>query len=152
MDDDVLLPDGCKAVAAMLADALREAWCVGFKLEVGAIHGDKPRDVGNRKQSGDDVDFVVRDGQRPLDHGAKRLRHPLLDLQANDQAAPPLLERTLEESDEIFGLFLDLDVGVSDGAEGTFAAYCVAGKQARDEKPDGLLEKHEAQRARTVGG
>ena len=41
VDDDVLLADGGEAVAAVLADALGEAWLVGLELEIGPVERDQ---------------------------------------------------------------------------------------------------------------
>ena len=89
---------------------------------------------------------VVGDRERPLHQRAQRLRHPLFDLEPDHQAAPALLQRTLEEAHEVFRFFLDLDVGVADQPEGSLAAHLVAGEEPRDEQPDRVFEEHEAER------
>ena len=55
-----------------------------------------------------------------------------------------LLERGLEQPHQIFGLFLDFDVGVADDPEGALPLHGVAGEQPADEQPGGLLERDHA--------
>ena len=67
---------------------------------------------------GDDVHLVIGHGERPLHERAQRIRHALLDLEPDDDAAAALLQRALEEADEILRLFLHFDVGIC-GSAGT---------------------------------
>ena len=63
---------------------------------------------------GNDVHLVVGHRERPLHQRAERFRHALLDLEPDDEAAAALLQRALEEADEVLRLFLHFDVGVAD--------------------------------------
>ena len=150
VDDDVLLPDGGEAVAAMLADAFREARRVRLELQVRPVDADELRDGVDAEHAGDDVHLGVGDRERPLHEVAQRFRHALLDLEPDHDAAAALLQRALEEAHEVFRLFLHLDVGIADDPERALPGHLVAGEEPRDEKPDGVLKKHEAERTRIV--
>src|SRR5215217_2815143 len=117
MDDDVLLPDRREAVAAGLADALREARVVGLELEVGAVERHELRQLVQGQHAVDDEDVLGRDLEFLSDEMADVLGHPGLDLEADHGAAAALLERSLVEAHEILGLFLDLDVRIADDSE-----------------------------------
>ena len=121
VDDDVLLPDGGEAVAGMLADALRKARRIGLELQVRAIDVHELRHGFDAEHARNDLHLRVGDRERVLHQRAQRLRHPLLDLEPDHKAAPSLLQRTLEETDEILRLFLHLDVGIADQPEGALA-------------------------------
>ena len=146
MDDDVLLPDGGKAIAAMLADTLGEARTVGQELQIGPIDGDELRQVIDADHAWDDVHLVVRDGERALHQLAHRFRHVLLDLQPDHQAATAALQRAFEEADEVLRLFLHLDVGVADEPESALSAHLVAREEPGDEEAEHVLQHGEAER------
>ena len=93
---------------------------------------------------GDDVDVAG-------DEGAQPLRHAGVDLEPDDRAAPPPLQRALEQAHQVFGLFLDFDVAVADDPEAAVAGHLVAGKELADEGEDDLFEQHEAQRPGAAG-
>ncbi len=78
------------------------------------------------------------------DEVAQVLGHPGLDLEADHRAAAALLQRRLEEADQVLGLFLDLDVAVADDPEAALPLHRVAGEQPPDEQRDHLLERDEA--------
>ena len=71
-----------------------------------------------------------------------------LDLEADDAAAPALLERRFEEAHQILRLFLDFEIAVADDAEAPLPLYRVAWKELRREQDDELLESDEALRPR----
>ena len=52
----------------------------------------------------------VGDLQLLHDEEPELLRHRRLDLESDDAAAPALLQRRLEQADQVLGLLLDLDV------------------------------------------
>lgn len=56
---------------------------------------------------------------------AERLRHFAVGLNADNRTAAAALQRAFEEADQIFRLFLHLDIAVTDDAE-------------RAESPDGI--------------
>src|SRR5436190_5922083 len=118
----------------MLADALRKAWRVGLELQVGPVDCNKLRDIVDSEQSRDDVHLVVGHCHGALHERAKRVRHALLDLEPDDDAATALLQRSLEEADKVFRFFLYLDVGVADRPEGALAAHLVSGEEPGNEK------------------
>ena len=52
-----------------------------------------------------------------------------LELQPDDPAAPPALDRGPEVADEVLGFLLDLDVAVADDAERAAAQHFIFGEQ-----------------------
>ena len=118
----------------MLAHPLGEARDVGLELEIGPVDADQLRQVVDAEHARHDVHLVVGDRERPLHQEAQRFRHAVLDLEPDHRAAPALLQRPLEEADEVLRLFLDFDVRVADEAERALAAHLVAGEEPRDEQ------------------
>src|SRR6266567_3622044 len=95
MDDDVLLPDRGKAIAAVIADALGKTRVVGGEDEIGALVGDQlcgiveAEDALRREHIG-------RGGVEVLAQKAPQIgRHPRVDTEMDDMAAPAPLERAL---------------------------------------------------------
>ena len=58
------------------------------------------------------------------------VRHRRVDLEPDHRAAPAALEHGLELAHEVFGLFLDFDVGVADDPESALPLHGVAREQA----------------------
>ena len=71
----------------------------------------------------------------------KRCRHAGLDLEPDDRAAAPALERALVKPHQVLRLLLDLDVAVADDPERPLAEHLVAGKQEPDEGDDQAVER-----------
>ena len=56
--------------------------------------------------------------ERALHEAAQLRRHGRFELEPDHRAAPAPLEHGLELAHQVFGLFLDLDFGIADDAEG----------------------------------
>ena len=97
-----------------------------------------------RQHAVDQEDLVVGARERPLHEPTQLHRHRRLELEPDDRAAPAALEHGLELAHQIFRLFLDLDLGVADDAEGALPLDRIAGKQPGDEQADHLLERDHA--------
>ncbi len=78
------------------------------------------------------------------------LRHLAVHLEADDVAAAAALQRRLVEGDEIFRLLLDLDVAVTQHAEGALALRHEAREQPVEIHDDDGFEPHEADRLRRL--
>ena len=61
----------------------------------------------------------------------------------DDVAAPPPLQRGLEQADEVFRLLLDLDLAVAQHAEDALRDDREAGEQPIEEQRDHLLDRQE---------
>ena len=136
MHHDVLLADGREAIAVELADALGKADVEGLEDEIGALRHDQPGRVGEPEHALLDEHGVVAD-LGLLHHEALQAGgHLAVDLEPDDVAAAPALERGLVQRDEILRLLLHLDVTVAQDPEGAVAARKEAWKQARQEHAD----------------
>ena len=119
VDDEVLLPDRGEAIAAMLADALGEARVVGRELEVRPVERRRAATVRSAPSMpsttkvvvGGDVELARRRTARSASGMRASTSSRMTD------AAAALLQRRLEQADEILGLFLDLEVAVADDPE-----------------------------------
>ena len=74
------------------------------------------------------------------------VRHAGVDAEVDDIAAAAPLQRRLVGADQVFGLFLELDVGVADQAEHALADDAEAGEQPVEEQAD-----QSARAARSAG-
>ena len=93
VDDEVLLPDRGEAIAAVLAHALGKARVERRELEVGPVEGDELRQFVERQHAVDEDDAGGDDVDVAGDEGAQRFRHARLDLEPDDRAAAPALQR-----------------------------------------------------------
>ena len=109
VDDQILLADRRKTVAAMVANALGIARIVGHEFEIGPVEPGELRKIVERQHAVDQEDFVVGDRQRALHKAAQLDRHGGVELEPDHRTAAALLQRGLVQPHEIFGLFLDFD-------------------------------------------
>ncbi len=90
VDEDVLLADGGEAVAAMVADALREPRLERAELQVRAVGGYELRQLVQPEHT-IDHDRVLRFGvQVANDEAPELLGHERFDLDAHDRSQPAL--------------------------------------------------------------
>ena len=148
VDDEVLLADRGEAIAAVVAHALGKTRVERGKLEVGPVDADELRQFVEREHALDQDDAGGDDVDVAGDERAQRLRHARFDLQPDDRAAAPPLQRALVQAHQVFGLFLDFDVAVADDPETALPRDLVAGKELTDEGQDDLFERNEALHAR----
>ena len=145
MDHDVLCPDGSKAIAAKIADTLRETGIVGRELEVGTVVDDHRLHVADVKHPVEMEDVHRRrlDGNLELveQEIAQLRRHGAVHGDRNQIAAPAALQRALVEQDEVLGLLVDLDIAVTDHAEERLLDDLVAGEEPWQVDVDQILER-----------
>ena len=151
MDDEVLLADGREAVAAVIADAFREARVVGHEFEVGPVEAHQLRQLVERQHAVDQEDLVVAASKRALHEAPQLSGHRRFHLEADHRAAPAALEHRLELANQILGLFLDFDFGVADDAEGALPFERITRKQLADEQSGELLDGDDARRRSITG-
>ena len=147
VDDQVLGANRGKAIAAMFADAFGKARCIGFELEIGPVFIDKQRQVGDTEHAGDDRGVAFADAERILNERVQPRRRRRFDLQTDDFAAPPALQRRLVETHQILGFFLDFNIAVANDAKGAIADEIIAREQLPKESPDGVFQADEADRS-----
>src|ERR1700730_12790994 len=141
MDDDVLLANRGEAIAAEIANPLREARDVRGKQQIGALIGDQLGGVVEPEYAlgGEDVG---RCGVELLTEEAPQLRrHPGIDPEMDDMAAPPPLQRGLEQANQILRLFLDLDLAVAQYPEDALGDHRKGREQVIEKQRDNLLDR-----------
>src|SRR5262249_35696955 len=141
---EIFLTDGRETISRVIADALGIAWIVGHEFEIGAIYSHELRQFIKRQNAVDQENLVVSTRQGPLYESAQLHWHGGFNLEADDRSAPPALEHRLEFTHEIFGLLLDLNLGVANDAKSTLSFYRVAWEETADEKTNHLLERDHA--------
>ncbi len=144
VDDEVLGADGGEGIAGMVAEALGEARIVGLELEVRPVDADELAELVERQHAVDQEDLVVAHAELAGDEVAQLLRHGGVDLETDDLAEAPALQRGLELAHQVLGLFLDFEVAVADDAETALPLHLVAREQPADEQADHLLQRDEA--------
>jgi len=60
MNHQILLPNGGKAIAAMIADAFRIARVIGHEFKIGAVELGKLRQIVEREHAVDQEHLVIR--------------------------------------------------------------------------------------------
>src|SRR5262249_12397436 len=106
-------PDGGKAVAMMLANPLREAADERLELKVWPVGDDQLIGVGKPNEALLHEALALRDLELLCDEALEPGWHRGFDLKPDDGATPPALQRRFEQSHQVLGLFLDLDVTVA---------------------------------------
>ncbi len=140
-----LCADRGEAVAAEVADTLREARVVGREDEVGALLHDELLGVGQADQPFQHEDVVVGDVKLVAEELPQVGRHADIDRKPDHAAAPAALQGALESADEVFRLFLDFHLAVAQDAENAVAGQLErCGEDAVEEQQDKLLQQHEA--------
>ena len=151
MDDEILLPDGGEAIAAMVADALGIARRIRHEFEVGPIEVGKLRHFVERQHAVDLEHAFVGRAERALHESLQFRRHQRFDVEPDDDAAAAALECGFEQPHQIFGFFEDFHFQVADDAEGAHPFDRIAGKQLADEQAGGALDRDQPHLA-AVGG
>src|SRR6516165_153692 len=151
VNHEIFLTNGSETVAGMIADAFGITGIVRHEFEIRPIQTHQLRQFVEREHAVDQEDLVIGARQRPLHEPTQFHRHGGFELEANDRSAPSALEDRLELAHQIFGLFLDLDLGITNDAEGALPLDRVTGKKAGDEKPDHLLERDHPGGGRSLG-
>ena len=128
VDHEVLLADGREAIAGIVAHALGEARVVGLESQVRPVDADDLAEVVQRQQAVNREALVGGGAEFVGDEQAQLLRHAGVDLQPDDRAAPPPLQRALEEEHEVLRFLLDFEVRVADDAEHALPVHLVAGE------------------------
>ncbi len=134
VDDEVLLPDGSETIAAVVAHAPRIARRIGNEFQVRPVQARHLAHLVEREHAVDAEHAVVGGTERALHEAPQFHRHGRLDVEPDHDAAAATLQRGLEQSHQIFGLFEDFDFGIADDAEGAHALHRIARKQLADEQ------------------
>src|SRR5215467_12325956 len=144
MNDDVLLPDGGKAIAAKIPNPLGKAHIVGRKREIGALIDDDELFKVIKAEDPVGREHVRRGGVELFHQKAPELcRHRCIDSEMDSVPAPTLLQRGLIETHEILGLLLDLDLAVAQQAKDPLRDDRKARKQMVEEQRDHLFDWQE---------
>ena len=144
VDQQILFADGRENVAAIVADAFGIARLIALELQVWVAAGDQVRQLGQTQHAVDQNHVLGRSLQLADDEVAQIARHGRLDLDAHHRAQATLLQRLLELQDQIFSLFLDLDVRVADQAQNALFLNLAAGEQVVDEQQQHVFQRDES--------
>ena len=140
MHHEILVADGSKAIAAKIPDTFGEPGIERREQQIVAFLGDQLAGVGKAQQAieGKHIGGLDRKlvGKKIMEFRAGVGVYG----QANDVAAPAPLDGTLEEADEIFGLFLNFDVAVPQYPEQADFAQFEGRKQAIDEQAHHIFD------------
>ncbi len=144
MDHNVLFTNRCKAIAAMLANTLRETRIVGYEFEVIPRDRNDLRNHVERQKTFMHADAVFRNAKFRRHEDAQGFWHFAVKLNADNLTATTAFQCCLEETNEIFRLFFHFDIAVTNDAERTGAAHFVTGEQSPDEQAHRVLDGDEA--------
>jgi hypothetical protein len=134
VDHQILFADRGERIAGMLADALRKTGIVGLELEIVARRLGDFRQGVERQQARQHSNAVFGYIGFVNHEFAQALRQFRIELDADHRTAAAALERAFEQPHQIFGLFLDLDVGIADDPERSRPAHLVAGIERANEQ------------------
>ena len=118
MDDDILLPDCGKAIAIMFADPLGETRCIRWEFQIRPVFFDQLSQIRDAKKPAGFSDGRIGAAQFLADQPLKFVGHRAFNLEPDDAPASAPLYCAAEIADEIFCFFLDLNVAVTNDAEG----------------------------------
>ena len=143
VDQDVLGPDRCKTITAHLADAFRIARLIGRELQVQPVVDDQFRQLRHAEDAIIQHRVGLLGADLVRDELAQFLRRARLHPEAHDTAPPALLQHHFELADQVFGLFLDLDIAVAHDAEQAAGLFLEAGEQVAQEHADHVFQRNE---------
>ncbi len=141
MDDDVLLPNRGKAVAAEIADALGKTCVVGREDQIRALVDNQLLGVVEPENAVGREHVAARGVELFHQKPAQILRHRRVDREQDHVAAPTALQRRLEVTDEILGFFLKLDLAVAQHPEHPLGDDGKPREQMVEKQPDHLLDR-----------
>ena len=141
MHDDVLVPDRLEAVAAELADPLRNPRLMGREPQVRPLVDDHLRRIG-KAQAARLRKHVPRVDAEPLGHQPQQVgRHVCVAGQADHLAAPAPLQGGLEGADQVLGLAVDLHLAVPDDPKQAPRRHLQAGEQGIEIETQHVLQR-----------
>ena len=113
VNDDVLLPNGGKAIPIEISNALRKASVIGGEDEIGSLVDNQLLGVVETQDpvAGEDI---RRGGIEPFHQETAQIRrHGGIDGEMDHVAAPAPFECRFVEADQILGLLFDFDLAVA---------------------------------------
>src|SRR5438477_4790496 len=136
MDDDVFRADCCKAVAAVIADAFREACDERLELETGPLVENELLSIPKPQKMPHDDQIREFEIEMIGDVTPQILRHCLAALHMDDRAAAAAFEQRLKQPHQIFRFFFYFHLTVADDAKEPGVDEVVARKQFVEIKAD----------------
>ena len=134
MDDQILLPDGGKTIAAVIADSFGIARRIGYEFKIRAVEARELRHLVERQHPIDLEHDVVAGAERALHEALQFRRHIRFDVKPDHRSAAAAFERRLEQPHQILGFFENFQFRVADDTKRADAFHHIAGKQFVDEK------------------
>ncbi len=115
--NDILGPDRCEAIAAMVPDAFGKARNERLEKKIAALIEDQLLGIAQSQQMLDDDQVGQCEIEMVGDVAPQILRHGFAALHMDDGAAAAALEQRFEQPYQILGFFFDFHVAVADDAE-----------------------------------
>ncbi len=115
-----------------------------MNFQVGPVVHDELARLRETEESFHLHEFAFRHSKLVYDELTQRRRRPCLDLQADNAATTAAFQRALEIANEVFGLFLDFDIAVTQQTESALPDHRVTGKQPVEEQADHVFQTDEA--------
>src|SRR5262249_7442882 len=140
VDDEIFLPDRRQAVAAVVADATWIARRVRLEFQIRPIEAGDLAHLVEPQHAVDSKDAIVGDSERALNEALQFRRHGRLDIEPDDRPTSPPLERGLEQTHQVFGLFQNFNFRIADDAECAEAFHGIAGEEFADEQAGDTLD------------
>ncbi len=143
MDDEILLLDGDEAVAAIVAQTLREARIVRFEFQLRPIEADDLGQFVQRQHAVEYEHLFRQDVELSRDKRAQLIGGQAVEFEPDHRSETAALQRALEQEDQILRLLLDFEVAVANDSEQPAPSNAIAGKQILREQPDDVFERNE---------
>ena len=134
VDDEILLPDRGKAIAAVIADAVGIARRVGHEFEIRPVELRELRHLVQRQHAVDFEHAAIGGTKRALHKVLQLGRHVCFDVEPDHQSAATALQRGLEQPHQVFGFFKDFQFGVADNTERADSLHRIAWEELADKK------------------
>src|SRR5690606_12193887 len=140
VDDDVLFTDCRETIATTVTNPFWKARIIRNELQIIARKRYDFRDLVDRQGGMHDRNAALRNAQLHCHKIAERLGNLVIEFNADHLPTPPPLQRAFKEANEILGLFLDLDIAVTNDTERSRTLDLIAWEELADEQLDRIFQ------------
>ena len=142
VDQDILVTNSRKTIAAMIADPFRKARAIRSEFEIRAVFFNQYVEIADADQTVDPAFGSAVMQQMLAQHRDHRLCQLGSHFQPDDIAPAAAFDRAAEIAHKIFRLLLHFDIAVADYPEQTAAFHGIAGEQYIGKFLDGCLDRN----------